>query len=104
MPEMCLFEIKIMKIQNSNSDTRGQFEASENGKQAGKMTYKKEGDNKMIIDHTEVTPEFQGKGVGKDLVKFAAEYARDNDLKIIAECEYAKKIMEKSSNYDDVLA
>ncbi|WP_084810950.1 GNAT family N-acetyltransferase [Gillisia limnaea] len=37
-------------------------------------------------------------------MKKFAEYARENNLKIVPACSYAKKVMEKSSYYDDVLA
>lgn len=93
-----------MKIENNGSEARGQFEASENGKNAGKMTYSRKDENTIVIDHTEVDPEYQGQGVGKKMVEKAAEFARENNLKIVPQCSYAKKVMERSSDYDDVLA
>ncbi len=92
-----------MEIENNSSTGSGHFEAKENERRAGKMTYKKEGENTIIIDHTEVDPQYQGKGIGKQMVDKAAEYARENNLKIKAQCSYAKKVMERSSDYDDVL-
>ena len=74
------------------------------GKTAGKIVYSQSGKDKIIIEHTEVDPSYQGQGIGKQLVEKSAEYARENNLKIVPECSYAKKIMERSSDYDDVLA
>ncbi|MHC0440481.1 GNAT family N-acetyltransferase [Flavobacterium sp. 3-210] len=92
-----------MEIQQINDTRRGYFEAVEDGKQAGKMTYTWAGDSKFIIDHTEVSPEFNGKGVGKKLVMASVEYARANNLKIIPLCPFAKSVFDKVPEIHDVL-
>jgi len=92
-----------MEIQQINDTRRGYFEAVEDGKQAGKMTYTWAGDSKFIIDHTEVNEEFNGKGVGKKLVMAAVEYARTNNLKIIPLCPFAKSVFDKVEEIRDVL-
>ncbi|SHG23720.1 GNAT family N-acetyltransferase [Flavobacterium defluvii] len=92
-----------MEIQQINDIKRGYFEAVEDGKEAGKMTYTWAGDSKFIIDHTEVSPEFNGKGVGKKLVMAAVDYARNNNLKIIPLCPFAKSVFDKVPEIHDVL-
>lgn len=92
-----------MEIQQTNDAKRGYFEATEDGKEAGKMTYTWAGDSKFIIDHTEVSPDFNGKGVGKKLLMTAVEYARTNDLKIIPLCPFAKSVFDKTPDIRDVL-
>ncbi|WP_426485622.1 GNAT family N-acetyltransferase [Flavobacterium sp. 2] len=92
-----------MEIQQINDTRRGYFEALEDGKQAGKMTYTWAGDSKFIIDHTEVNEEFNGKGVGKKLVMASVEYARANNLKIIPLCPFAKSVFDKVPEIHDVL-
>jgi len=92
-----------MEIQQINDTRKGYFEAIEDGKEAGKMTYTWAGDSKFIIDHTEVSPDFNGKGVGKKLVMAAVEYARANNLKIIALCPFAKSVFNKVEEIRDVL-
>lgn len=92
-----------MGIQQTNDTKRGYFEAVEDGKEAGKMTYTWAGDSKFIIDHTEVSPDFNGKGVGKKLLMTAVEYARTNDLKIIPLCPFAKSVFDKTPDIRDVL-
>ncbi|KAF2331403.1 GNAT family N-acetyltransferase [Flavobacterium daemonense] len=92
-----------MEIQQINDTRRGYFEAVEDGKQAGKMTYTWAGASKFIIDHTEVSPEFNGKGVGKKLVMASVEYARANNLKIIPLCPFAKSVFDKVEEIRDVL-
>jgi predicted GNAT family acetyltransferase len=92
-----------MEIQQINDGRKGYFEALEEGKQAGKMTYTWAGDSKFIIDHTEVNEAFNGKGVGKKMVMTAVEYARENNLKIIPLCPFAKSVFDKTADIHDVL-
>jgi len=92
-----------MEIERVDQETSGYFKAVIDGATAGKMTFTKSEENEITIDHTEVNSEYQGKGVGQAMVKKSAEYARSENLKIRPQCSYAKKVMERSSDYDDVL-
>ncbi|PBJ07378.1 GNAT family N-acetyltransferase [Flavobacterium sp. ACN6] len=92
-----------MEINQINDIKRGCFEAIEEGKEAGKMTYTWAGDSKFIIDHTEVNEEFSGKGVGKKLLMATVDYARNNNLKIIPLCPFAKSVFDKNEDIRDVL-
>ncbi len=53
------------------------------------------GEDKIIIDHTEVNPGNEGKGFGKQMVLKAVEYARERGLKIIPLCPFAKSVFDK---------
>lgn len=92
-----------MNIKHNQTGDTGRFEARDGDRFAGKIEYTSREENKMVIEHTEVDPGFQGEGVGKKLVHEAAEYAREQNLKIIPVCSYAKKVLERTSDYDDVL-
>lgn len=92
-----------MKIEQVNEENKGYFKASEENITAGKMTYSWAGKDKFIIDHTEVSPDFNGKGVGKQMVMAAVEFARANDLKIIPLCPFAKSVFDKVEEIRDVL-
>lgn len=93
-----------MNFDHTKTEKGGQLEATENGKSAGEIVYSSKEDNQIIIEHTEVDPGFQGQGVGKKLVGKVAEYARENNLKIVPECSYARKVMERTPEFEDVLA
>jgi len=67
------------------------------------MTYKKTGASVITIDHTEVDSNFRGKGLGVDLVKAGVKYARENHLKIIPTCVFAKKLIDLKPEFQDVL-
>ncbi|KIO77493.1 GNAT family acetyltransferase [Pedobacter lusitanus] len=92
-----------MNIEQFNDEKKGSFKAIENDKVAGEMTYVWAGPGKIIIDHTEVNPDFSGKGVGKKLVLEAVKYARDNKVKILPLCPFAKSVFDKNPDLQDVL-
>lgn len=92
-----------MEIIQENNEKKGLFKAIENNVEAGLMTYSWAGENKFIIDHTEVNPDFSGKGVGKKLVMKAVDYARANNLKIMPLCPFAKSVFDRVAEIRDVL-
>lgn len=93
-----------MEIQQINDTKKGYFEALEDGKQAGQMTYTWAGDSQFIIDHTEVSEDFAGKGVGKKLLMATVEFARKSNVKIIPLCPFAKSVFDKVPEIRDVLS
>ncbi len=54
-----------------------------------------ETENYWNIVHTEVNNEYQGQGIARKLVECIIENAKKENKKLIAECSYAKKILEK---------
>lgn len=92
-----------MEIIQENEEKRGFFKAIENGEEAGLMTYTWAGHTKFIIDHTDVNPNFKGKGIGKQMVMKAIDYARSNNLKIMPLCPFAKSVFDKNPDIADVL-
>ncbi len=92
-----------MEIQQINRESKGFFKAEASGKEAGRMTYSWAGKERIIIDHTEVNPEFKGKNVGKQMVLAAVDYARQNKIKILPLCPFAKSVFDKMPEIRDVL-
>lgn len=85
------------------NDKNGCFYIEVNQKQEALMTFVFAGLDKIIIDHTEVNPENNGKGFGKKMVVKAVEYARENGIKIIPLCPFAKSVFDKNPEFNDVL-
>ena len=92
-----------MEITQFDRETKGFFKAELEGKEAGRMSYTWAGKEKMIIDHTEVHPEFKGKNAGKQLVMAAVNFARENKITIIPLCPYAKSVFDRTPEIRDVL-
>jgi len=92
-----------MTIEQINEIKNGYFRAVDTGIEAGRMTYTWAGIDKFIIDHTEVNPDFAGQSVGKKLVMAAVEYARENNLKILPLCPFAKSVFDRTKEIQDLL-
>jgi predicted GNAT family acetyltransferase len=92
-----------MEVKNKNDGKRGAFYIEDNNKEIALMHYTFSGPEKFIIDHTEVNDEYGGKGLGKQLVKAGVEFARENNLKILPVCPFAKKIFSITPEFADVL-
>jgi len=75
-----------------NEDDR-QFELPVEGGVAF-VSYSRE-DQQITFHHTEVPPESEGKGVAAKVVAAALEYARANDLRVVPECAYVARYMER---------
>ncbi len=94
----------MVEITHANNEKNGVFEIYFNEKKAGRMTYVWAGNEKFIIDHTEIDELFSGKGLGKELVKAAVEFARKNNFKIVPLCPFAKKVIDKTREFQDVMS
>ena len=53
-----------------------------------------EAEDAWNITHTEVDPTYQGQGIARKLVECIIENAEKHNKKLIAECSYAKKVIE----------
>ena len=58
----------------------------------------------MIIDHTRVFDGYEGKGIARQLVMAAVDFARANSRKIIPVCSYTQAVLTRTDEYKDVLA
>ncbi len=60
-------------------------------------------DDIIEIEHTKVSEELGGKGVGKLILKNLVDWARKENKKIKPLCPYAVAQMEKNVEYHDLL-
>ena len=84
-------------------DNNGAFYIEIEGIQEAMMTFVYAGEDKIIIDHTEVNPGNEGKGFGKKMVTKAVEFAREEGIKIFSICPFAKSVFDKTPEFRDVL-
>lgn len=52
-------------------------------------------ENIWNITHTEVNSEYQGQGIAKKLVECIVENSKKYNKSLMADCSYAKKVIEK---------
>lgn len=88
-----------MNILQTEQNNRGRFYTEDN---LAEMIYHTES-KKLIIEHTHVDGSLAGKGVGRQIVAFAVNYARNNGFHIIPVCTFAQAVFKKTPEYSDVL-
>ncbi|HJF34060.1 MAG TPA: N-acetyltransferase [Sporosarcina psychrophila] len=77
------------------------FRYEEGGKVLAEITWTILG-NVMVMDHTFVSPELRGQGIAKKILDRAADYAREQELKMEPVCSYVVTAFERYKDYDDV--
>jgi predicted GNAT family acetyltransferase len=60
-------------------------------------------DHGVILPHTVVPEAFEGKGVASKLARYAMQYARDRELKIIPLCPFMAAYMAKHPETHDLV-
>ncbi|NRA91859.1 MAG: N-acetyltransferase [Psychroserpens sp.] len=92
-----------MEIKHELIEPKGRFFVEIDGEQKAEMTYSYAGQDKIIIDHTEVDESLKGQGVGYALVEEAVKLAREKEIKILPLCPFAAAVFRKKQDYKDVL-
>ena len=80
--------IEIKFDENNNKSI-----AYDNNIQIGECDYIEEEETWNIV-HTELDNSYQGQGIARKLVECIIENAGKYNKKLIAECSYAKKVIE----------
>jgi len=103
----------MITILHQETEKNGVFEAwmqtTEEGAytdpvQVGEMTYQRPTPQRMIIDHTRVFEGFEGRGIARQMVLAAVDFARANNRHIIPLCSYAQAFLTRTDDYKDILA
>jgi uncharacterized protein len=92
-----------MEIKHEDNGKKGKFYIDIEGNQEAEMTYTYAGNDKMIIDHTEVSEKLKGQGIGYKLVEAAVDFMRTNHIKAIPLCPFVNSVFKKKTEYSDRL-
>jgi predicted GNAT family acetyltransferase len=68
------------------------------------MSYKNDGTDGIIVNHTRVAKHAEGKGLGRALYRAMVDFARSRNLKVTPTCSYVRAQFERSPADADVLA
>ena len=81
-------------IENKFEKENNKSVAYDNNIKIGECVFVESGEYWNII-HTEVSHLYQGQGIARKLVEKVIENAKIYDKTVVADCSYAKKILEK---------
>ncbi len=93
-----------MKYENNKSGNGGVITLNNDEEEIGRLTYTifPEKDQ-FIISFVLVHPKFEGRGMGKFLVEEAIRFARENNWKVYPHCSYARSVMNRMDDVQDIL-
>ncbi len=94
------FCIMNNKVRNNIEDSR--FEIDLGGKSVH-ADYHMSG-HVMTIYHVYTPPEYRGQGLATLVTKAALDYAKENNLKVIPQCPYARGDINQHKEYQDLVA
>lgn len=92
------------EIKHKENETRGMFYLEDDKGITSELTYSKQPNGVLIIDHTQTRSELEGNGLASRLLKRSVEYARENNYKINPLCPFAEVQFDENKEYRDVLA
>jgi uncharacterized protein len=93
----------ITNVQVSDAPGARRYEAHVDGRLAGFAQYRLVGDE-ITFTHTEVKPDYEGRGVGGRLAKFALDDARTRGLGVQPACSFIRSWIERHPDYGDLVA
>ena len=87
-----------MEIIHEEINGKGVFYIKDDTGKIAKLKYRRTSDNKIIAEHTWVSPALEGKGVAGKLFDKLVEYTREKKMKLSSECSYVKEKLEKKKD------
>lgn len=88
---------------HSENQAKGLFELIEEDCCIARMTYSRMDANNIIVDHTIVDPKVKGRGIDRAIVAELVEWARQNNQKVLPLCPFAKAVLDKNPDWQDIL-
>ena len=72
------------------------------GHPVGLVTYFDAGAQRVFL-HTEVRPEFEGRGLAGKIARFALDDVRAQGRRVVNFCPYLKGFLERNHDWDDIV-
>ena len=92
-----------MNFENQRSGNGGVLALMDGKDEVGRLTYTIfPDDNKIIISYVLVHSKYEGQGNGQKLVDEAIQFARNNKWKVYPHCSYARSVMMRKTDIDDI--
>lgn len=93
-----------MKYTNNKSGNGGYIALNNDDEEIGRLTYTIfPEDHKLIISFVLVHKKFEGRGMGKFLVEEGVKFARENNWNVYPHCSYARSVMNRMPDVEDIL-
>ena len=87
-----------MKLRVEDQPDRNRYAVYAGERRAGYVTYRREGDV-LALDHTEVSEDFEGQGVGSTLIRHVLDEAREAGVGVLPFCSFVRSYVERHPEY-----
>ncbi|MFV0406007.1 MAG: GNAT family N-acetyltransferase [Propioniciclava sp.] len=87
----------------TDNHVASRFEAQVGGVLAGFADYRLTGEGFIVFPHTEVSPDFEGRGIGSSLVRQALDKVQaDGGLTVVPVCPFVRSWILRHPGYADL--
>lgn len=90
-----------MEVRDNPAELR--YELVDDGRVLGEIRYRRDPD-RIVLVHTEVPPELEGRGLASRLVAGALEDIRARGLRVVPICPFVRSYLRDHPGFDDLVA
>lgn len=94
-----MFELRV-----EESGGRGTWTAYEDGVRVAYITFTRRPPDVLLVDYVRTLPDFGGRGIGTRTSIAAAEWARDQGLRVYPICPFFRSVMDQHKEFDGIRA
>lgn len=94
--------IAAMAIDVRDNPDSNRYEVFLDDELAGFATYRRSS-GEISLDHTEVDPGFEGKGIGSGLARGVLDDVRSSGLDLLPHCSFIKGYIARHDEYADLV-
>lgn len=87
-----------VRIEIADNAERERYEIRADGKLAGFLRYRSHPELIELV-HTEIGDEFEGRGLGSQLIVFALDDARERELAVLPFCPFVNDYIQRHRQY-----
>ncbi len=91
------------ELQLANDVGAHRYRLLQGGQELGYAEVDPVGEHAVLIKHTEIKPEFEGKGYGSELVRRMLEDVRQQGKTVIPICPYALNFIRRHREYIELV-
>lgn len=95
-------DIDAQDLEVKNNVDANQFEI-QLGDETAIITYYLKGDHIYVMLHTEVPPNYEGRGIANHLIHDSLEIVRAEGGKVVPICPSVKKYIQRHVEYQDMV-
>jgi len=91
-------------VEREENGASGRYVIHLEGTDEAEMTYRRQGADTLIVDHTGTPPAYRGQGIAQLLVDRLIADARTEQLRIVPLCSYVAAQFRRHPEWADLLA